>query len=373
MGALRVLQAIGAMDLAGAETMIMNIYRNIDRDKVQFDFLVNADRKCAYDDEIEDMGGHIYRIPYYRIINFHSYRKACANVLGELSGTHPIIHGHIGAPAAIYLSEAKRKGYYTIAHSHAKHHPINPTEIAFRLSTYPTRFVADYFFACSHQAGIDRYGKRIVNSERFSIIPNGIDAASFSFDNKKRETVRTELGIGNEIVVGHVGRFEEVKNHAFLLETFASFHQMHQASKLVLVGSGPLMEQMKTRADKLGISDSTLFVGNRTDMPNVYASFDVFVFPSFTEGLSVALLEAQGSGLPCVVSEANSDEGIVSKTVHRLSLSEGAEAWAMQIAKSIENPCDRSMGFKDIQQHGFDINDSAIKLQQFYLEHASRG
>ncbi len=361
------------MELAGAETMLMNLYRHMDRDSIQFDFLVNADHTCAYDDEIESMGGHIYRIPQYYILNLFSYRKECRKVLAELSHNHPIIHGHIGAPAAIYLSEAKRLGYYAIAHSHAQHHPINLEEIAFRLSSYPTRFVADYYFACSRQAGIDRYGNRIVNSKRFRIIPNGIDASSFSFSDEKREKLRDELGIGSEIVIGHVGRFEEVKNHAFLLETFAAFHRMRQDSKLVLVGSGPLQEQMKTRASTLGIADSTFFLGNRTDMNNVYAAFDVFVFPSFTEGLSVALLEAQGSGLPCIVSDGNQDDGIVSKTVRRFSLSEGAEAWAKHIVEVLEVPCDRSAGFKAIQEHGFDIHDSAKKLQQFYLEHASKG
>lgn len=357
------------MELAGAETMLMNLYRNIDRNKIQFDFLVNADHPCAYDEEIESLGGQIYRIPAYRVTNLLSYRSACKEAFASLAQTHHIVHGHIGAPAAIYLAEAKRRGCFTIAHSHNTKGPLSPTEIAFRVSTFPTRFVADHFFACSTQAGIDRYGKRIVNSDRFGLVPNGIDAASFRFDEQRRIEVRAKLNVGEEKIVGHVGRFEEQKNHTFLLEVFSRFHQRQQDSKLILIGSGTLMERAKAQAQSLGIADSVLFLGNRTDMADIYAAMDVFVFPSFMEGLSVALLEAQASGVPCVVSEANQDEGIVSKTVHRLSLSEGAEEWAEQIGKALETPCDRSIGFRDIQEHGFDIHESAKKLERFYLQH----
>lgn len=360
------------MELAGAETMLMNLYRNIDRSKVQFDFLVNADHPCAYDAEIEELGGQIFRIPYYRVTNLVSYRSACRKALSSLSGTHQIVHGHIGAPAAIYLSEAKRQGCYTIAHSHNTKGPLSVPELAFRFSSFPTKYVADYFFACSTQAGIDRYGKRIVTSDRFKVIPNGINAASFMFSEKKREAIRAELGITGKTVVGHVGRFEEQKNHSFLLDTFSAFHRKRPDSKLVLVGSGALQDQVRRQAQELGIASDTLFLGTRTDMDALYSAFDAFVFPSFMEGLSVALLEAQASGLPCIVSEANQNEGIVSKSVRRLSLSEGVETWADQIQEALNEPVVRSNGIYDIRSCGFDVHDSAKKLEQFYLDHAQR-
>ena len=369
---LRVLHVIGAMDLAGAETMIMNLYRNVDRDIVQFDFLVHADRPCAYDAEIEELGGRIHRIELFRGSNLLSYRSACKEALAVLAQDHPVVHGHIGAPAAIYLSEAKRQGCFAIAHSHNTNGPLSLEELSFQTASFPTRFIADYFFACSRQAGIDRYGKHVVEGDNFAVIPNGIDARAFTFSQERRAAARAQLGLTDELVVGHVGRFEAAKNHSFLLNAFAALHQKRPDAKLALVGSGSLLEQSKAQAGHLGISDAVLFLGNRTDMGDVLATFDVYAFPSIVEGFGVALLEAQAAGLPCLVSEAIQDEAIVTPSVSRVTLASGAEAWAKELLRLSQEPIRRQNGFRAVQAHGFDVHETAQQLQQFYLDHQGR-
>lgn len=226
---VRVLQVIGAMDRGGAETLLMNLYRNIDRNLVQFDFLVHEENSCDYDSEIQGLGGRIFRIPRYKLFNYCSYKTACKSFFSQ--HIYPIVHGHIGFPASIYLNEASKTGAYTIAHSHAQNYPISPNEILFRVCARPVRHVADYFLACSKEAGIDRFGAEIVEGPSFQILKNGVDTSVVGFDIKKRAEARAELGLSEDLLVlGHVGRLTEVKNHQFLFKVFNSilggFHDL---------------------------------------------------------------------------------------------------------------------------------------------------
>ena len=151
---IRVLHVIGAMDRGGAETMIMNLYRAIDRTKVQFDFLVHEQRVCDYDEEIKDLGGEVFRgLPRFKVVNYSTYRDECRDFFSRHS-EHPVVHGHIGSCAPVYLREAKRQGRVTIAHSHSQKFPLSVTELGFRALAYPVRRVADNFIACSMEAGL---------------------------------------------------------------------------------------------------------------------------------------------------------------------------------------------------------------------------
>ena len=218
---LRVLQVIGAMDRGGAETMLMNLHRTIDRDEVQFDYLVHEQRECDYDAEIEKLGGRLFRLPRYTVANGGTYRRLVRAHLQE-HPEHRIVHGHIGSSASIYLDEARRAGRFGIAHSHSQNYLHGFMGLAFRAMTRSTRNVADYFFACSREAGIDRYGAAVVEGDRFSIMNNGIDLAAYVCDEERHEAARRALGFGPSMlrggapVIGHVGRLSPEKNHAFL-------------------------------------------------------------------------------------------------------------------------------------------------------------
>lgn len=370
---IRVLQVIGAMDRGGAETLVMNLMRNIDRARVQFDFLVNETRKCDYDDEIESLGGRIWRIPRFELFNTPSYVRACK----EFFRVHqyPIVHGHIGFPAAIYLSYARQNGAYTIAHSHAQNYPTSPEQLVFRAVSHPVRHKADYFIACSEQAGIDRFGREVVNGPNFHLLKNGIDINAIRFSSLSRSKVRNELGIGESTpVFGHVGRLTPVKNHAYLFEVFKEVKRQLPDAVLLLCGRGEIENELKERVRELGLSDSVRFLGVRDDVPAVLSSLDVFVFTSFSEGLSNAVVEAQASGLPCVISTGVPQLAAYTTQASFLDLSAGAERWAAACLDAYERrgDADRAKAFLNARDAGFDIAESAKWLQEFYLEKAAR-
>jgi hypothetical protein len=222
---IRVLQVFHGMDCGGAETMIMNLYRHIDRSKVQFDFLVHTTKKCFFDDEIRQLGGNIYSVPYYKITNGRQYIKA----LDDFFKAHPeikIVHGHLGSCSHIYLQKAKQHGCYAIVHSHnTKPKDFSLKNGLYRLFTYKTRKVADIFFGCSLAAAEYRFGKKIAHSNRCSILKNAIDVNKFAYSDVYRNEIREEFNLGKKFVIGHVGRFNAQKNHTFLIDIFKAIHE----------------------------------------------------------------------------------------------------------------------------------------------------
>lgn len=369
---IRVLHVIGAMDRGGAETLIMNLYRNIDRSRIQFDFLVNEKRTCDYDAEIRALGGMIYRIPRFSLVNYFTYLNACVDFFS--SHNYPIVHGHIGFPAAIYLGCSKKhSSAFTIAHSHAQNYPLSPSQLLFSVVAHRVRGKADYYLACSEQAGLDRFGKRIVSGDHFSILRSGIDTRALCFDPVARERIRNELGIPSPApVFGHVGRLTPVKNHSHLLRTFQVIHGSLPGSKLVLVGRGESEQEIKNLVDELGLSDSVIFTGVRDDVPALLSAFDTLIFPSFKEGLSLAVIEAQASGLPCLLSTGVPKLAKISRTTEFAELSEGPAAWASRAIKLYRSSRpDRSNAIQDAICAGFDIRESANWLAELYLRGAS--
>ena len=370
---LRVLHVIGAMDRGGAETMIMNLYRAVDRAQVQFDFLVHETRECDYDQEIEQLGGRIFRLPRVTGANLVRYKSLCRAFFSE----HPeiaIVHGHIGSSAAIYLSEAKRADKVAIAHSHAQNFLPGPAGWAFRAVSYPTRYIADYFIGCSLEAGADRFGRRVVEGDRFMILNNGIDLSRYRCDERAHQEAKRLLGVEGRPVFGHVGRLAEEKNHRFLFETFSRVLQQLPDAVLLLAGRGPLEQELKEYADGLGIARAVRFLGVCDDVPSLLRAMDVFVFPSVKEGLAIAVVEAQASGLPCLVSTGVPGIAVVSQRCERISLKDGAERWAVKLVELYRSSqcADRTDGVDEVRACGFDIVDSARALISVYSDLLSR-
>lgn len=367
---VRVLQVIGAMDRGGAETLLMNLYRNMDRKRVQFDFLVNEDRECDYDSEIEGMGGQIYRIPRFNIVNGVSYKRHCRDFFK--SKRYRIVHGHIGLPAPIYLNEASRVGAFTIAHSHAQNYPISLNELVFRLCSYRVRYVADCYMACSREAGVDRFGHQIADGPMFHVLKNGVDTDVMEFSSRERNKVRMDLGIDCDApVFGHIGRLTSIKNHKFLLEVFSNICESLPKSKLLLVGRGELESQLRELSESMGLGNNVLFLGVRDDVSSILSAMDVFIFPSFSEGLSCAVIEAQSSGLQVLLSTGVPESAKVLPEALRLDLSSGSQVWADNAIRLLEasQQFDRSLAKSFVTKAGFDIQSSALWLQDFYLRH----
>ena len=362
---IRVLNMFTIMDRGGAETMVMNYYRHIDRTKVQFDFLVHREQRGAYDDEIERMGGRIYRMCPVYPQNFSRYKRD----LRTFFRAHPeykIIHSHMSELGYFAFREAERQGVpVRICHAHNAPHGFDAKMI---IRTYFKKRMMPYLthlFMCGEESGKWLYGEK--NKSRFIMLNNAIDAAVYSFDASKREKMRRQLDLTGELVVGHVGRFNPQKNHPFLLDIFAALLKKEPNAVLLLVGGGADMPKIQAKAQELGIAERVRFLGVRSDVADLMQTMDVFVFPSLYEGLPVTMVEAQASGLPCIISDKVPPECILTEgLVNIMPLSANPEAWAEKIlAKRAVPRTDRR---EEIAAHGFDISTEAVKLQEFYLK-----
>ena len=369
---MRILQVIGVMDRGGAETMVMNLYRVMDRSRIQFDFLVHEQREGDYDAEIRELGGRFFRIPRFTGFNEHVYRKQCRELFAE----HPewaVVHGHIGSSAPIYLSEAKRAGKYAIAHSHAQNYEPGLKGAAFNLIAYPVRVVADFFFGCSREAGLDRFGKRVVNGDSFSILAHGIDARRYICDSASHEMAKEEMGLAGRPVVCHVGRLTPVKNHEFLFDVFEIIRMHYPQAVLVLAGRGELEDSLRQSVANRGLDGVVRFLGVVDDVPAVLRAADVFVFPSIKEGLPLAVVEAQASGLPTLMSEGVPESALMGGNAQRIALEDGAEQWAHVCLRQLDTALrgERRDGIELVRSHGFDIVQLSAWLADFY-KHAAQ-
>lgn len=361
---IRVLNMFTIMDRGGAETMVMNYYRHIDRTKVQFDFLVHREQRGAYDDEIERMGGRIYRMCPVYPQNFSRYKRD----LRTFFRAHPeykIIHSHMSELGYFAFREAERQGVpVRICHAHNAPHGFNAKMI---IRTYFKKRMMPYLthlFMCGEESGKWLYGEK--NKTRFIMLNNAIDAAVYSFDASKREKMRRQLGLADELVIGHVGRFNPQKNHPFLLNIFAALLKKEPNAVLLLVGGGADMPKTQAKAQELGIAEHVRFLGVRSDVADLMQAMDVFVFPSLYEGLPVTMVEAQASGLPCIISDKVPPECILTDgLVNIMPLSASPEAWAEKILTM--RAVQRTDRHEEIAAHGFDISTEAVKLQEFYL------
>lgn len=361
---IRVLQVFGCMDRGGAESMIMELYRHIDRTKIQFDFVVHTTRKCAYDVEIVSLGGRIFSVPAFTIKTAYKYKKAWKQLLFQHM-EWKIVHGHVRSTASIYLSIANKYNKYTIAHSHSISSGKGISSI---VKDYLQKSInADYYFACSQKAGEWLFGKEITNSSNYSILPNAIDTLKFDFNPLVRERIRKETNCEKALLIGHVGSFYDVKNHDFLLRVFECIKKKNSSAKLMLVGEGYLKNEIIRQVNHLGLTDSVIFTGSRSDVNELLQAMDIFVFPSKFEGLPVILVEAQSTGVPIVMSDKVPNEVIMTDGLITVQLLDNSpEQWADHILSRTK--INRYGHTKDIINHGFDISSTSKWLEDFYIE-----
>lgn len=365
-GPIRVLNLFTIMNRGGAETMVMNYYRNIDRTMVQFDFMVHRQDPGAYDKEIEALGGHIYRMPAIRPWTAKKYRHMVRQFYHE-HGEYKIIHSHMSELGYYDFLEAEKAGVpVRICHAHNRPHIIN-TKTLLR-SYYKARMMPHitHMFTCGQESAEWLFGKQ--HRDSFIMLNNAIDARAYSFSQPIRDKLRTELGVQDKFVVGHVGRFAPQKNHGFIIDVFAQLVRRHPQALLLLVGEdkSELGEKVHQKVKRLGLTQSVKFLGVRSDVPDIMQAMDVFLFPSFHEGLSVASIEAQAAGLPVFISDGIPRECIKTDLVQVEKLETPPEVWAEQIWEARTIP--RTDRYEEIKACGFDIQENAKKLQQFYLD-----
>lgn len=361
---IRVLHVLGALDRGGAETMVMNLYRNIDRSKIQFDFIIHTEEKCDYTDEIIDLGGKIYSMKKFRGYNLFSYYRQFS-IFFKTHNEYKIVHGHMRSTASIYLSIANKNDCISIAHSHNISSGNGIVALIKNVLQYPIRYIANYFFSCSLEAGKWLFGEKVIQSKNFYIIKNGIDIKRFLFNENIRQNKRKELGITDQFVIGNVARFHEQKNHEFLIDLFKEYLEVNLNSLLILVGEGALRESIKIKVNNLGLQEKVIFLDSREDINELMQAFDVFVFPSKYEGLGIVAIEAQCSSLPVLCSNNIPKEVKISNNITFLSIQDVNE-WVLSL-EHINNK-NRYIENKELLLNsGYNIGEIANKIEIFYL------
>lgn len=362
---IRVLNLFTIMNRGGAETMVMNYYRNIDRNKVQFDFLVHRDEIGAYEEEIKALGGRIYRMFPICPKNFVKYKKEIRKFLKN----HPeykIIHSHMSELGYFAFKEAKRQGIpVRICHAHNCPHIWNIKMVMREYFKYMMRPYITHMFMCGIESGEWLFGKK--NKDKFIQLNNAIDAKQYVYNENIEKEVRKDLGLKDEFVVGHVGRFNKQKNHEKLIDIFNEITKINDNSKLILVGDGQLKESIVKKVELLNLQDKVMFLGTRSDVNRIMQAFDIYLFPSFHEGLSVSMVEAQTSGLQCFISDTIPKECIITDNVVTFELSLDSAKIADIIFEKHKN-YSRKSTYNQIVDAGFDIKENAKKLQDFYLK-----
>lgn len=359
---IRVLIVNYKMQCAGIESFIMNVYRNIDKEKVQFDFLVHYSELQFYDKEIEELGGNIYRLSVREDNNIIKYFRD----LKRFFANHPeyqIVHGHMESFGVFYLHAAMKAGIRTrIAHSHiAERNRGIKGCVKHLLNCFYHTYATD-LFACSDVAGKFMFGK-----SKYTVFNNAIDTRKFSYSKDIRGQIRSDLEIKNSTtVIGHVGRFNTQKNHIFLMEVFNEVLKINNDSIMLLLGEGDLFEDVVTYSKHLGINEKVRFLGIRADAYRIYQAIDIFVMPSLFEGLPVSGIEAQAAGLPCIFSDTITEQTKITPNVTFLNLSDSKQMWAEKISNIVQST-NRINTSKLICDAGYDISTEVKKLQEFYL------
>lgn len=320
---IRVAQIVGKMNGGGVEAVVMNYYRHIDKNKVQFDFLIDSDSTLVPREEIESLGGRVFEIPPYQHIV--EYQRELQRLFKQEGWK--IVHSHINALSVFPLRAAKKAGVpVRIAHSHSTSGKGEYAKNALKavLKTQSNRYPT-HRFACSRYAGKWLFGKDAV----FTVVNNSIEIGELLPNDEKRKAIRYKLGVAeNDVLIGHIGRFVKQKNHEFLLSVFKEILARNSHAVLLLVGDGPLLSHVKHMASMLGVLDSVRFLGMRSDVSDLYQSFDLFCLPSQYEGLPVVGVECQASGTPILTSDAVTHEVAITSLTEFESLSSPAGDWA---------------------------------------------
>lgn len=364
---IRVLHVLGTTNLGGAESRIMELYRCIDRSKVQFDFLVHTKEEGHYSKEIRELGGHIYSLPRFKVVNFVEYKKAIKQFFKEHQ-EFVAVQGHMTSTASIYLPIAKKENPSLVTIAHARSAGVDQG-----VKGYVTKFLrsslkykTDYCFTCSKEAGVAVFGREWVDQGKVWTLPNAIDVNRFQYNETVREEVRAELGIQDKFVIGHVGRFGFMKNHTYLVDIFAELCKRREDMALVLIGKGEEEANIHEKLKALELEDKVLFLGNRFDVERYYQAFDYFVFPSTFEGLPGSVAEAQAAGLHCLISDKITREVALTELVSYRSIEEEPKLWAEEILKNAENAKIRKNMREAIASKGFDVNTQAVRMEKFY-------
>lgn len=368
---IKIFQLVGSYKGGGVEAVVMNFYRNIDRNKIQFTFVCDEDSTDIPYEEIEKLGGKIIIVPpYSKPFKYHSALKKALK-----EDDYKIIHSHISTMSVFSLFAAKCAGVpVRIAHSHSTTNKKEKKKNLMKqiLRPFSKVFATDYM-CCSELAGRWLFGNKEYDKGNVYLLNNAIDLDKFKYNESLRKKKRKELSIkDNTLVIGHIGRFVAQKNHDFLIDIFNEIHKKNNNSILLLAGQGPLMEDIKNKVKELNLEDSVKFLGQRNDANELYQAFDVFLLPSLYEGLPVVGVEAQAAGLLCYLSDDMTKETKVLDITKFMSLNNMPKEWADNILDDVKK-YKRIDTSKEMTAKNFNIKEEAKKLEEYYLNLYNNG
>ena len=357
---VKVLEMIASLNYGGSQAMIVNLCRAMDRDKVQCDFIVDHPELMGMKDIVESLGSRIYIMPTFRGSNVSEVKKAWDRFFEE----HPdyqILHSHSRSYASLYLPIAKKHGVKTIIHSHNTSNGKGFTAFVKNMLQRPLRKQADYFFGCSKESGEWLFGDEVVKSDRFYVLNNAIDTDRFTYDENIRNEYRDMFRIGDEKVFIQVGRMSKQKNYLFTLDVFADLIKEDKNNKLFLVGNGELRDEIDQKIIDLHLEDHVNILEFRNDVDHLLQMADYFLMPSLFEGLSVAAVEAQASGITCLLSDRCDRNVNITGLCEFLPLEK--QTWVDRMKEEVSL---RPYTKEDIIKAGFDVNTTARWLEEFY-------
>ncbi|MBT2679828.1 glycosyltransferase family 1 protein [Bacillus sp. ISL-35] len=359
------------MDRGGAETLLMNVYRNLDRSKLQFDFIVHRADQGDYDNEIRQLGGKIYNVPSLGNFGPVSYVKKLAEVMS--SKFYIAVHSHTDYQSGFPALAAKIVGIpHRICHSHSNNWPMNDSfkqKLLLKGFQALIKFSATQYCSCSQEAGVFLFGQQAVDKNQVTILKNGIDLSQYLDETITKTSVIRELGLDQDAkIIGHVGKFSKSKNQIFILKVLKQLVNKDKRYVVLLVGDGPLKEKIEQEAENMGLSKHVRFLGVRSDIPRLMKAFDVFLFPSIFEGFGIVTVEAQISGTPCIMSDSvpiSTDMGL--GLVKYLKLEENPEKWGEGVEKAInmQRP-EKDTLVKALSDKGFSIQQNIEEWMKLY-------
>lgn len=364
---IRILHSVSNMDRAGIETMLMNYYRHIDRNIVQFDFLCNKQKPGAYDDEIEKLGGRIFHTPGLNPAKYPEYLAYMKKLFADYP-EYRVIEAHNGA-LGVYALHAAKVNQVPVRIFHAHGASITrdwklPIKLVCK-ALLPVNM--NQHFSCGEAAARCYFGDKVVDNHHYVLVPNAIEVERFTFQPELRKRIRQKYGLDNKHVIGHIGRFMTQKNHSFLIDVFVEVAKQDPEAVLVLLGDGELQQDIQNKVSEKGLDKKVYFEGNVGNANEWYNAFDVFVLPSVWEGLPVVGVEAQANDLPCVFSDSITQEIAMTEKIDFLSLTAPISEWAsVIIAKFTDTK--RNDNTRIITDHRYNIEFEAEKLQALYLK-----
>ncbi|WP_226646316.1 glycosyltransferase family 1 protein [Mesobacillus subterraneus] len=359
------------MDRGGAETLLMNVYRNLDRSKLQFDFVTHRTDKGNFDDEIRQLGGKIFNVSSLGNVGPISYVRALAEIMK--SNSYIAVHSHTDYQSGFPALAAKIAGTpHRICHSHSNNWPKNESvkqKLLLIVLQSIIKFSATQYCSCSQEAGAFLFGQKAVDDNQVTILKNGIDLGQYLDETITKTSVIRELGLEQDSkIIGHVGKFSRSKNQIFILKVLKQLVNKDKKYIALFVGDGPLKEKIEHEAESMGLSKHVRFLGVRSDIPRLMKAFDVFLFPSIFEGFGIVTVEAQISGTPCIMSDSvpiSTDMGL--GLVRYLSLEDYPDKWGEEVVKAInlQKP-EKEALVKALSDKGFSIQQNIEEWMKLY-------